>query len=712
MQIKLNDDRISSFLSFMGYDSLFPHQKLAIENGLLEGSNILVTTPTASGKTLIAMLAAIKAIEKNKKVVYLTPLRALAYEKFLDFSSIDKSGIFSKKVKIKISTGDFNTSNSDIGSSDIIILTNEKLDSLLRQGVTWLTNVGLFISDEIHLIGDADRGPVLEMVLTKIKKFYYSSQIVGLSATVTNSADISDWLECKLIESTWRPTRLIEGVYSDGIVYYNDNSRVNVPESGKDNSSMVLDLMMDSLKDDGQILVFVDTRKRSISLAKKSSELVYKTLSMEDKKAALKYSRLILENNDDTDITKTLSDLILHGVGFHHAGLSLASREIAEKAFKDGTIKTLFATPTLAAGVNLPARRVIITNITRYDFSHGISVPISVLEYKQFCGRAGRPQYDSYGESIILSDPRTSFEEIFDHYILGTPEPIDSNLGNDVAIKIHLLGTISSFHGMGIDDIYDLFSKTFYSFQNQTNSSLYHKIDISLDYFIEEGLVKLENKKYSVTEFGKLVSSLYLNPETAVSFKKIINGIKPRSLKLDNVLGFLHVISSCPDFYPKFSFRKQDIQEFSILFYNNYDEFFFDADITSCTRSLWSLYEWINESTEKRIHEKTGIEPGDVHRIVEVSNWLVTSLFKIAELLERNDLLPILFSLENRIKHGIRRELVPLVQIKDIGRARARALYSAGIHTPNDLFAISESELSLIPKIGTKLAKKLKKNFA
>jgi helicase len=123
------------------------------------------------------------------------------------------------------------------------------------------------------------------------------------------------------------------------------------------------------------------------------------------------------------------------------------------------------------------------------------------------------------------------------------------------------------------------------------------------------------------------------------------------------------------------------------------------------------LYEWINESTEKRIHEKTGVEPGDVHRIVEVSNWLVTSLFEIAKLLGRNDLLPILFSLENRIKHGIKRELVPLVQIKDIGRARARALYSAGVHTPNDLSAISESELSLIPKIGIKLAKKLKKNF-
>lgn len=711
MQINLDDDKISSFLSFMGYNSLFPPQQLAIDNGLLDGSNVLVTTPTASGKTLIAILAAIKSLEKDKKVVYLTPLRSLAYEKFTDFNEIDKSKIFSRKIKIRISTGDFNTPNTQLGNSDIVILTNEKLDSILRQGVSWLSNVGLFISDEIHLIGDLDRGSVLEMVLTKIKKFYPASQILGLSATVTNSPEISDWLGCKLVESSWRPTRLLEGVYSDGVIYYNDDSKINVSESGKDTSSMAVDLVLDSIKDGGQNLVFVETRKRSISLAKTSSEIVYKNLSLEEKKTALKYSKLLLENNDDTDLTKTLSNLISLGVGFHHAGLSLSSREVVEKAFKSGAIKALFATPTLAAGVNLPARRVIITNVSRYDFRYGANIPITVLEYKQLCGRAGRPQYDTYGESIILSDPRTYYEDIYDHYILGTPEPLNSSLGNDVAIKIHLLGTISSFLGIDIDDIYDLFSKTFYSFQNKNSSSLYNKIDTSLDYFMDEGLVKFENNRYYVTSFGKLVSGLYLNPETAVAFKKIIKSVKHRSLKTDNVFGFLHIITTSPDFYPKFSFRKQDIEEFSIIFYNNYDEFFFDVDVMDCSRSLWTLYEWINESTEKRIHEKMGIDPGDVHRIVEVSKWLITSIFEIAKLLGRTDLLPVIFSLENRIKHGVKMELVPLVQIKDIGRARARSLYSSGIHIPNDLLSISETSLSSIPKIGPKLAKKLKKTY-
>ena len=113
--MKFDDDKISSFLTFMGYNYFFPPQKLAIDNGLLNGSNILVATPTASGKTLISILAAIKSLEKNKKVVYITPLRSLAYEKFIEFNNIDKSKIFSKKIKIKISTGDFNTSNTNLG---------------------------------------------------------------------------------------------------------------------------------------------------------------------------------------------------------------------------------------------------------------------------------------------------------------------------------------------------------------------------------------------------------------------------------------------------------------------------------------------------------------------------------------------------------------------------------------------------------------------
>src|SRR5205085_11791847 len=111
-----------------------------------------------------------------------------------------------------------------------------------------------------------------------------------------------------------------------------------------------------------------------------------------------------LQNGDDTELTRTLSQVIAKGVGFHHAGLRQTSREIVEESFKSGIIKILNATPTLAAGVNLPARRVILASILRYDPDYGRNIPISVLEYKQLCGRAGRPKYDTFGESIIIAE--------------------------------------------------------------------------------------------------------------------------------------------------------------------------------------------------------------------------------------------------------------------------------------------------------------------
>ena len=123
-----------------------------------------------------------------------------------------------------------------------------------------------------------------------------------------------------------------------------------------------------------------------------------------------------LLNGDETELTHTLAQLVKNGVAFHHAGLNPSSRKIVEDVFRSGLIKVITATPTLAAGVNLPARRVVISSITRYDYECGASIPISVLEYKQLCGRAGRPQYDTYGEAITIA-PNANTEEFFEHYV-------------------------------------------------------------------------------------------------------------------------------------------------------------------------------------------------------------------------------------------------------------------------------------------------------
>ncbi|MDC8438357.1 MAG: DEAD/DEAH box helicase, partial [Candidatus Nitrosotenuis sp.] len=184
-------DSARQFLTGQGIENLFPPQKQAVDAGLLDGKNILVSAPTASGKTLIAMLAIMNFLaNKEGKVVYLSPLRALASEKFTEFKNLEKVDL-GRKVRTAISTGDFDSVDKESESADIVVLTNEKMDSLIRHGVDWIDSIGLVIADEAHLIGDPDRGPTLEIVLTKLKELQSSPQILALSATITNSDEIS-----------------------------------------------------------------------------------------------------------------------------------------------------------------------------------------------------------------------------------------------------------------------------------------------------------------------------------------------------------------------------------------------------------------------------------------------------------------------------------------------------------------------------------------
>ena len=162
------DPNTINFLKLQGYTKLYPPQEDAVKVGVLDGKSIMVSVPTASGKTLIAMLATISHLSKNKsKVIYLTPLRALASEKFEEFKKLEK--INGCKIKVAISTGDFGSKDNELDDADVIILTNETMDAMMTFQKPWIYEIGLVVSDEIHLIGDASRGPTLEMILTRLK---------------------------------------------------------------------------------------------------------------------------------------------------------------------------------------------------------------------------------------------------------------------------------------------------------------------------------------------------------------------------------------------------------------------------------------------------------------------------------------------------------------------------------------------------------------
>src|SRR3990170_6066881 len=220
-----------------GIAELYPPQEEAINAGVLEGKNLVLASPTASGKTLIAELCSLKhVLEKNGKVIYLTPLRALASEKFDEFkkyTSIKKPD--GKRVTVGISTGDFDSSDPWLERYDVIITTNEKADSLLRHRAKWMDDISLIVADEVHLLNEAERGPTLEVVLARLMQINPEMQILALSATIKNVEEIAGWIKASYVITEWRPVPLREGVLLHDEIQFKDGDARKIERKTKDN---------------------------------------------------------------------------------------------------------------------------------------------------------------------------------------------------------------------------------------------------------------------------------------------------------------------------------------------------------------------------------------------------------------------------------------------------------------------------------------------
>ena len=209
-------DKLKDILAKEGITSFRPAQEKALKAGLLEHKSLLVCTPTASGKTLIAEMAALKNIIEGKgKVIYIVPLIALANEKYKEFKRK-----YGHLCKIALSIGDLDSSDPYLVEYDFIICTAEKLDSLIRHHSPWLSFVSLVVIDEIHLINDVERGPTLEILITVMKKVLKNVQLIGLSATIGNPDELSEWLGATLVQDDWRPVPLKKGTFYAGEVEF------------------------------------------------------------------------------------------------------------------------------------------------------------------------------------------------------------------------------------------------------------------------------------------------------------------------------------------------------------------------------------------------------------------------------------------------------------------------------------------------------------
>ena len=705
-------EQVKEILLKKGIAELFPPQEDTVRAGVLEGQNMVLASPTASGKTLIAELCAVKhVLEKGGKVIYLSPLRALASEKFEEFgkyTSIRKQD--GRRVSVGISTGDLDTADNWLARYDIVVTTNEKADSLLRHRSKWMDEISLVIADEVHLLNEAERGPTLEVVLARLLQVNPSVQVLALSATINNVDEIAGWLNAKYIVTEWRPVSLKEGVLLHDEIQFKDGDAKRIERKTR---YPTINLVLNTLKTGGQALVFASTRKNAVSAAKVISQHTGEVLSKPMKRTLEQLAEKIVSAGERTQISDTLSELVRCGAAFHHAGLAGVHRKLIEDSFKEGKIKVLTATPTLAFGVNLPARTVIIQDYRRFEAGYG-NYPISVLEYKQMAGRAGRPKYDKVGESILLAKTSDEADYLMEGYVMATPERIWSRLAVERIMRGHVLATVASDFAHSENGIYEFFGKTFYAYQYdvKTIKSIIGKI---LKYLYEEEMIDISGNDIYATKFGKRVSELYIDPLSGVAIRDAL-GRKPDFLTDFSVL---HLVASTPDMGPAMRPYTREIDALATALEEHRNELFVDVPNEWEDRVAFETFlgeiktavvmkSWIEEFSEERLIEQFNVQPGDLYRTIENAKWLIHATDELAQLFGAKEVLPLTNELVERVSKGIKKELLPLVRLEGVGRVRGRIMFNAGYQTIEDIKRSSLEELTNLPTIGPRLAKKIK----
>ncbi|MFZ3149634.1 MAG: ATP-dependent DNA helicase [Methanothrix sp.] len=698
--VKLYEDR--------GYNEFYPPQAEALERGLLDGKSMLLAMPTASGKTLLAELTMLKAALQGRRSLYIVPLRALATEKYDSFKKFRDLG-----VSVGISTGDFDKRDERLRKNQIIIATSEKADSLMRNGASWVRDLAVLVVDEIHLLNDVGRGPTLEMTITKLRHCNSNLQVIGLSATVANAKEIAAWLKAELVSSDWRPIRLREGIICNGKQVFSDGE---VPMHAMKDEALAL--IKDTLSQSAQILIFENSRKNAEASASRLCGLITADAG------TLALSQNILATGE-SETAARLASCVSRGVAFHHAGLLSEQRQLVEQGFRDNKIKVIASTPTLAAGLNLPARRVLIKNYKRYEYGRGMT-PISVIEYRQMAGRAGRPGLDPYGESFLMAKNSSEVQDLMEHYIQGTPEEIWSKLASESALRTHLLSTFAAGFARNEPELKAFIATTFYA-QQQDPWNLDVTLEKVLDFLKDNGMIQGSDDGLLLpTRLGSLVSKLYIDPLSAVIMlenlgkKRAIDRLDKftSAYEMDRAggkkpsdLGLIHLIAMTPDMNLLY-IQAADVwvEEFIDQHHSElYDEDNYDYLLREA-KTAAMLMDWIGEVHEEQIASRYRIGPGDIRRSAETAEWLMHSIAELSKHLE----LGITFKAEQlaeRIHYGAGQDLLALLNLKGIGRVRARKLYLSGITSIEKLLAANPTEVARLlgPKIAEKVISQLKK---
>lgn len=661
-----------------------PAQKAVIESGYLEDkSNYIISIPTASGKTVLGILPALKTILNGGKAIYAAPLLSIQNEKVKEFKAFEEHGIKVGK----------HPSNSDLS-----VMVFESFDALTRFSWNVLREVDTLIIDEFHMIGEYSRGPTLESAITRAKIINPSLRIIALSATLKNIDEIEQWLDGKTVEHNYRPVPLNKEVL--------DAEMFNT----KNKNDVIVKIVEKAIEDNSQALSFVSTRRFTESLATYVAKKIDKKTTKEQKQKFKQVADKLLEvpkkkGSLPTTTCLKLAEAAEKGVVFHHAGLFNEQKEIIEDEFRKGNILMITATPSLMYGVNLPSKYVVIRDHTRWTSNGPASIP--VFDYEQMSGRAGRPQYDDVGYSYLVAK---TMDEAFDleaRYVNGEIELTNSKLiDNKDAIYKQIIAQIASSLSKNLDDLNDFFGKTLYGFQMKNNpsmsmfaqDSLNWELESALEFLLQNGIIRATPEGLKTTDFGNLIAKSNYAVETAVKIKEYVSTME----KL-NPAEMIYALAETPDL-PLISFKgrkskdpvRDKLSECGL----------FAVDIGNPEATAVSLIEWIDERNEYEIENAYNVYSASTRRSAYEASRLVKFAKNTLEVLGNYSNLKDMDYLSARLYYGVKKDIIPLVVgVKRLGRKRARLLMKT---FGDNLSEASEKELQKVEGIGSKLAGKVK----
>ncbi len=638
--LSVADSISGQFVSLFPFSFFNEMQSRVLPRLLTSDENVVVAAPTASGKTVLAELAMVRELSKPKrgKILYLAPLRALTNEKEIEWKTLFTPMGF----EVYVVSGERELDPTKARSAQIIISTPEKWDSSSRKHSTthkFVNDVSVIIIDEVHLLDSDERGGVLEALVTRMKRIRHDKvRIVALSATMPNVGEVAQWIGASndhtfTFDDSFRPVPLKADVFR-----YNPGKNKFVDKYIRLYKAVQL---IEPHILDGQALIFVATRSDTVQAASKLVEIF-------EKKSAK------LTSHESEQIAariknKSLSEAVRNGIGFHHAGLVKQDRDIVEAAFKAGHIKILVSTSTLAWGVNLPARIVVIRDIANEVIDEDMS-PLDIL---QMIGRAGRPQYDERGFGWIIA-PRDRAEDFIE--MLREGPPIRSQLNKTLSEHLNAeisMGTINSRA-----EAKKWLSETFYYVQNPQSSVL---LDDHVNTLINQGFAVEAEGLLLPTDLGKLASKYYLRLNTARGFAQL------KEAPTDEEL--LDAVASAEEFADVVVRRNE----------------------VSAIKRTQSSYQ--GHKSKVRAILDTYIGRGEIAEALKSDAWLIRQnalrlLSALEAFIERfNTPETVLRAriLALRLEYGAPEELCSLLQLDGVGIKQATQQHSQGVRSPFDL---------------------------